>query len=287
VNNKGKQALQMLQEQRWSRRQQIQQRDTLERHRDAEFDAADIGALFYENTKIDLVRYQFFEEKSAAVDAAVDHVDPDYPTAETVPLPEGVELSVDLGEALARRRSVRSFADEPLTRRELGGLLEHGAGVSDEESEKRTYASPGALYPTELYLLVRNVEGVDPGVYYYNAPRHVLRRLEAGGPAFDDRVASTIIGNSAADVTTAGVVFVFTATFPRVTFKYGARGYRYALQESGHLSQNLLLAATGLGLAAIPQAAFRDEATNELLGVDGVSEAATYTTVVGRPEANG
>lgn len=277
----------MLQEQRWSRRQQIRQRDTLERHRDAEFDPAGVGASFYENTKLDLVRYQFFEEKSAAVDAVVDHVDPDYPTAETVPLPEGVDLSVDLGEALARRRSVRSFADEPLTRRELGGLLEHGAGVSDEASGKRSYASPGALYPSELYLLVRDVEGLQPGVYYYNALRHVLRRLEAGGEGFDERVAATVVGNSAADVTTASVVFVITATFPRVTFKYGSRGYRYVLQESGHLSQNLLLAATGLGLAAIPQAAFRDEATNELLGVDGVSEAATYTTVVGRPEVDG
>lgn len=241
-----------------------------------------MARLFHENTKTDVIRYETHAQKTDAVDATVEHVDPDYPAAETVSLPDGVELDADLTTALGRRRSVREFTDESLTLREFAGLLEHGAGVTGA-GDRRSYPSPGALYPSELYLFVRSVEEVPQGLYYYNARRHVLRRLSEGGPGFDDRLRDAVIEGSYADVRSAAVVFAVTGTLPRVTFKYGPRGYRYVLQESGHLVQNLLLVAAGLELAGIPQAAFRDGRMNEALGVDGVDEFVTYTAVVGRP----
>ena len=46
----------------------------------------------------------------------------------------------------------------------------------------------------------------------------------------------------------APLVCVMTSVPQRATAKYGARGYRMALLEAGHASQNLCLAAQGLGM---------------------------------------
>jgi SagB-type dehydrogenase family enzyme len=67
--------------------------------------------------------------------------------------------------------------------------------------------------------------------------------------------------------------------------KYGLRGYRFALLEAGHVGQNLVLAATGLGLGAVPLGGYYDRPTDELLGLDGVNESTLYLVAVGRIRA--
>jgi SagB-type dehydrogenase family enzyme len=77
-------------------------------------------------------------------------------------------------------------------------------------------------------------------------------------------------------------VFFVTAMFWRARFKYGLRGYRFALLEAGHVGQNFLLAATARDLAAVPVGGFFDRRVDELLGVDGVDESAVYAISVAR-----
>ncbi len=80
-----------------------------------------------------------------------------------------------------------------------------------------------------------------------------------------------------------GAAFVaVTAVFWRSRFKYGQRGYRFALLEAGHAVQNLLLVATGLGLTALPLGGYYDGAVDHLLGVDGVDESTVYLVAIGR-----
>ena len=78
-----------------------------------------------------------------------------------------------------------------------------------------------------------------------------------------------------------GALFVVSAMFWRTRFKYGLRGYRFALLECGHLAQNLLLAATALDLAAVPLGGFYDRRVDQLLGLDGVNESALYMVAAG------
>jgi SagB-type dehydrogenase family enzyme len=79
-------------------------------------------------------------------------------------------------------------------------------------------------------------------------------------------------------------VFV-TAMFWRSRFKYGLRGYRFALLEAGHLGQNLLLAATALELASLPVGGVYDRRVDEFLSIDGVNESVVYAFSFGtRPE---
>jgi SagB-type dehydrogenase family enzyme len=72
--------------------------------------------------------------------------------------------------------------------------------------------------------------------------------------------------------------------FWRTRFKYGQRGYRFTLLEAGHVGQNLVLAATALGLGSVAVGGFFDCRVEELLSVDGVNESALYAVAVGPPE---
>jgi SagB-type dehydrogenase family enzyme len=74
---------------------------------------------------------------------------------------------------------------------------------------------------------------------------------------------------------------VLTAMFWRTRFKYGVRGYRFALLEAGHVGQNVTLAAAALRVAALPVGGFFDRRLDELVGADGLDEASVYAIVLG------
>jgi SagB-type dehydrogenase family enzyme len=123
------------------------------------------------------------------------------------------------------------------------------------------------------------VEGLVPGVYHYAADRRGLELLrrrdlieQLSEATFDP---ATISG--------AAVVFILTGIFSRTYFKYGERGYRFALLEAGHICQNVLLEATALKLGAVPIGGFVDDKINEMLDLDGVDEAAVYLIAAGTP----
>ena len=80
---------------------------------------------------------------------------------------------------------------------------------------------------------------------------------------------------------TSAALVVVTAVFWRSRIKYGLRGYRFALLEAGHLVQTIQLAATDLGLSALPVGGFFDRRLDELVGADGLDEAAVYAVALG------
>ena len=196
-----------------------------------------------------------------------------------VELPDASLGAATLATCLARRRSRREFGDDPITLEHLAALLHAGYGVSGalEGTPQllRTAPSGGALHPLELYVLAGRVTGLEPGTYHYDPLRHVLERLAAGqgDPArltpYEDVVAAS------------AVVIAVTAMLWRSRFKYGARAYRFTLLEAGHVAQNILLAATALGLAALPLGGFYDREVDAVLGADGLYEASLYLLPVG------
>ena len=89
-----------------------------------------------------------------------------YPSAPKLRLdPPKHEGEASLWEIIKRRRSVRDFKDEFITKSELSQLLWAAQGITDQEFGFRTAPSAGALYPVETYLVVNFVEDIDPGIY--------------------------------------------------------------------------------------------------------------------------
>ena len=203
-----------------------------------------------------------------------------------VRLPEPVALDAPLGAVLARRRSVRRFAERAVAVGELAAMLQAGYGRSGQllasapdgtGPQLRTVPSGGALYPLELYLFAWRIAGLRRGLYHFDPLRRVLERLRAG----DEREAVLARTVYPEPVGGCAALFAVTAVFWRTRFKYGLRGYRFALMEAGHVVQNVLLAATALGLGAVPLSGFYDRAMDELLGLDGVNESMVYAVAVG------
>lgn len=205
-----------------------------------------------------------------------------YPEAAKIALSEpATEGGAPLWEVLSRRRSQRHFRDAPLAASELSQLLWGTQGITQEGRtvDLRTAPSAGALYPVETYLVIHDVEDIDPGIYHYDIRHHRLEQLRAGD--FRSEIARAALDQHIA--ARASVVFVWTAVFERCKWKYGERAYRYIYLDAGHIAQNTALAAVGLDLGSCQIAALYDGEANQLLDVDGVEESTIYMTVVGRP----
>jgi SagB-type dehydrogenase family enzyme len=203
--------------------------------------------------------------------------------APLVSLDTSAELQMPLGDALARRRSVRSFAATPLGLPELAAIVRAGYGVTGrlktegEPQPVRSAPSGGALYPLELSVAVQRVDGLEPGLYHFDPLDDALEVAVLGCPGM---AATTPFVEAAG---TAAAVVIVSAVFWRSRFKYGLRGYRFVLLEAGHVAQNVLLAATSLGLGAVALGGFYDRRVDELIGVNGVDESTLYLICLGAP----
>lgn len=193
---------------------------------------------------------------------------------ELLPPREKGRLSFE--EVLARRRSVRSFKDTPLTRAEQSQLFWATQGVTEKELRLRTAPSAGALYPLELYLSTAD------GILRYDAGNHRAHRVTAS----DVRAALYEGGFRQAAIREAPSVFIVVGVYSRTAKKYGqARTPRYVALEAGHATQNLLLQAAALGLASVPIGAFDDEAVRKALRLPP-SHRPLYLVPVGHPALN-
>jgi SagB-type dehydrogenase family enzyme len=197
-------------------------------------------------------------------------------------LPAGALGGMTLAEALGRRRSRRSYGAGPLTTAELGALLGASYGVTGAVAgtpqQLRSAPSGGALYPLELYVACRRVEGVSPTLQHYDPLRHGLEELRSltGDPELAELTPYEEL------VTDCAALVVVTAMLWRSRFKYGARAYRFTLMEAGHVAQSFLLAVEALGLASTPVGGFFDRRADTFVGADGIYETALYLLPVGR-----
>jgi SagB-type dehydrogenase family enzyme len=195
-----------------------------------------------------------------------------YPQHPRVVLPPPEELALSLDDSIARRRSTLGGA-KPLTLEALSTLLHAAYGTIGPDGGGRTVPSAGGLYPLELYAFVAGVEGVAAGLYHFDPLRHSLERLR---PAAVTR--SEFFQPQAAR---SQALVAVSAMLWRTRFKYGLRGYRYALLEAGHVVQNLLLASAALDVSALPLGGFYDRRLERLLRIDGVNESLVYCVALG------
>lgn len=191
--------------------------------------------------------------------------------------PPGSNLSGSLAQALARRRSGRTYTSQPVPLAAVSQLLWAAQGIT-AAGGSRTAPSAGALYPLELHVVAARVEGLVPGVYRYLPETHGLRR----GPveAIVPELSRAAYGQRA--VADAAAVFVIAAVEDRTALKYGGRAPRYVAFEAGAASQNLALQAAVQGLGTVVIGAFDDGAVGRALRLPP-AERPLALMPVGRP----
>lgn len=200
-----------------------------------------------------------------------------HPLAPRLPLGERAPLQASLGATLARRRSQRELGGQ-LDGRELAAILGAASGITGflgAAQPLRAAPSAGALYPLELFVAARRVDGLAAAIYHHDPLQDVLELWLEEPEAL---ATATPYADLVAD---AAAVVVLTACFWRSRFKYGLRAYRFTLLEAGHVAQNVLLAAAALELPAVPLGGFFDRRLDDVLGLDGVDESSLYLVCLG------
>ena len=176
-------------------------------------------------------------------------------------LPEPkLESNFSVEQSLLKRRSIRTFTEEPLTLQELSQLLWASQGITDTRGY-RTSPSAGGLYPLELYVVAGDVENLNPGIYKYRPQEHVMVLISIG----DSRAELAAAALSQSCVEKGALAIVITAVYSRTMSKYGERGIRYVHIEVGHAAQNICLQATAMDLGTVTVGAFHDEEVASIL----------------------
>lgn len=186
--------------------------------------------------------------------------------------PPALKGTLYLEEAIAKRRTVRDFADTTLTWAEIGQLVWSAQGVTDPGGRFRAAPSAGALYPLELYVVTPQ------GLWRYVPQGHELARVADG----DLRPSIQAAALNQVSVGKAPLTLVFAGVYERTAAKYGERAERYVLLEAGHAAQNVLLQACAMGLGAVPIGAFDDGRLRAALSLPA-NERPLYIVSIGHP----
>jgi SagB-type dehydrogenase family enzyme len=218
-----------------------------------------------------------------------------YPEAPTVALAAGPPASHDwehgdLVDALQSRRSVREFVPSAVGLGQLTALLQLGGGIVERRADSlygtvvfKASPSAGARDPIEIYGIVRNVAGVDPGLYHFSPGMNALEKL--GELPSPDAQAAALGGQ--AWLRDAPVVLVYSAVVARTQWRYtSGRAYRDVLIGFGHVSQTVLVTAAAMGLGATVVTAVSDDDLETMFGLDPTSEPVLGVTAVGVAAAN-
>ncbi|MDZ8257592.1 nitroreductase family protein [Nostoc sp. ChiQUE01b] len=91
----------------------------------------------------------------------------------------------------------------------------------------RVNPSAGALYPTEVYVQVRGIEGIVNGIYHLEVENNCLTLIYE---LIDDGLESYIIPGKSIN----GFIFLISCVYYRSSWKYQNRSIRYCFLDSGH-----------------------------------------------------
>lgn len=167
--------------------------------------------------------------------------------AELIPLPllKPDEAPVSPAyDAIYRQGAVPS---QPVTVRSLSRFFEFALALSawkkggETEWALRSNPSSGNLHPTEGYVVLPQLDGLDmqPGLYHYAPKEHGLERRAA----FPAEVVAQLL----TPFPPGAFLFGLSSVHWREAWKYGERAFRYCNHDVGHALGSARVAAATLG----------------------------------------
>jgi SagB-type dehydrogenase family enzyme len=184
---------------------------------------------------------------------------------------------------LVTRRSGRAYVPEPVSLRQLSGLLWYGLERVRARRRATSPASPLSYLDSygsawDFYLCVYNVAGIEPGVYRYEVLDHELTAVRPG----QHRTAMIDILQGMHSPATAAWTLGLVADFPRYQWRYRhEHGLRRLYIESGMVSQELIILGMSYGLSTLVTPAQKDGAYLALHELSPDRFAPVYTLTMG------
>ena len=188
------------------------------------------------------------------------------------------------------RRSLRVYdRNTAMTQEQLAFMLWSAQGIqeyrgADKSATLRPAPSGGARHPFELYAAVRNVEGLNMGVYRYVPTANVGEKqvsVEWIGDFdnYEEQISVAVAGQKWA---AAAPVVLFISCVPyRAEWRYKELAHRVALIDLGHVGQNIMLSAEAIGMGSCCIAAYDQKLSDEIIRVNGTDEFTVYAVSVG------
>lgn len=179
---------------------------------------------------------------------------------------------ISVESALYNRRSVREYLAKPLSLKEISQILWAAYGITQPIDDgrdflrggKKTAPSAGALYPLEIYIVVTDVTGLEPGIYLYHPQGHQLLFIAKG--QFRDELAESTYSTGV--VRNAPACLVYSAIYDRTTGKYGERGReRYVCMDVGFSAENVYLQAASLNIGTVMVGAVIDDKVKTVINM--------------------
>jgi SagB-type dehydrogenase family enzyme len=175
---------------------------------------------------------------------------------------EGMPSSIE--RAARTRRSARPEPEpRPLQWEQLCSLLATAYGRA--APGWFTVPSGGALYPLVVHVLLRKPLGpLEPGIWWYDHWQGELRQTRSGAPD----IVPLLVPHPVTDplVAREEPLLAISADLSRTCRKYGMRGYRFALMETGAVMQTAYLVGAELDIPVRACAGYHDARMNLLLG---------------------
>ena len=209
------------------------------------------------------------------------------PKGDSSQLPEPQEplWNATLGERLLQRRSVRKYISDPVSSAVLSSVLWHGL------HETRCFRKRPIEGPTDylksmgsafdFYLVIYDVNNINPGAYYYDIVDHTLTPIKSG----NFRKAMLKILRLMPAPATAMCTLVLVADFAQYQWRYRhERALRHLYFESGRIAQKALVTAMQYNLGVLLTPAQVDSKLIELLDIDRVRQCPIYTITMGLDE---
>jgi len=211
------------------------------------------------------------------------------------PVPEGASL-IDLIppeeftigktpflDLVNNRKSRRKYTSDSLTLEELSFLLWSTQGVKQVlksgRGVRRTVPSAGAKSPLETYLVINNVQALEPGLYRYIAFSHQLMYIKSIENA-EERMGELTFDQKF--VGKAPVIFCWTAVPYRTEWRYTILAHKFIAVDLGIVNQSLYLACEAINLGTVAIGYYEQNKLDKLLGLNTDEEFVVLVAPVGR-----
>lgn len=186
-------------------------------------------------------------------------------------------------DIVSKRKSRRKYTRDPLTLEELSFLLWSTQGVKQVLKSGRgvirTVPSAGAKSPLETYLVINNVEGLEPGLYRYISFSHQLLFIKSIDNA-EEKMGELTYDQKF--VGTAPVIFFWTAVPYRTEWRYTILSHKFIAIDLGTVCQNLYLSCEAINLGTVAIGYYEQNKLDELFGLDTDEEFVVLVAPVGK-----
>ncbi|OGB90033.1 hypothetical protein A2625_01700 [candidate division WOR-1 bacterium RIFCSPHIGHO2_01_FULL_53_15] len=154
------------------------------------------------------------------------------------------------------------------TLQRLSNLLYYSAAISAWKQDPKTHAawalrvnaSAGNLHDEEVHLIAEGVSGLENGLYHFNARNFSLELRAPLTPELKQMIA-------AVSQTEAPLKILLTSLFDRQYWKYGERGWRYCLLDTGHQEAAVRSAGAQLGWPSVVTRTHDDQKLGSVFGL--------------------